>query len=47
MQKRGRYRNMTQVMWADLIRHAIMRVGIVHPLGEVPRRYISREFLAL
>lgn len=47
MQKRGRYRNMTQVMWADLIRHAIMRVGIVHPLGEVPRRYISREFLTL
>lgn len=45
MQKRGRCRNMTQVMWADLIRHAIMRVGIVHPLGEVPRRYISREFL--
>ena len=41
MQKRGRYRNMTQVMYA------IIRVGIVHPLGEVPRRYISREFLTL
>ena len=47
MQKKGKYRNMTQVKWAELIRHTIMRVGIVLSLDEIPRRYISREFLTL
>ena len=41
------YRNMTQVKWAELIRFTIMRVGIALALDEVPRRYISREFLTL
>ena len=47
MQKKGKYRNMTQVKWAELIRYTIMRVGIVLSLDEIPRRYISREFLKL
>jgi hypothetical protein len=47
MQKKGKYRNMTQVKWAELIRYTIMRVGIVLSLDEIPRRYISREFLRL
>jgi hypothetical protein len=38
---------MTQVKWAELIRFTIMRVGIALALDEVPRRYISREFLTL
>ena len=47
LEKRHGYRNMTLVKWAELIRFTIMRVGIALALGEVPRRYISREFLAL
>ena len=47
MQKKEKYRNMTQVKWAELIRFTIMRVGIALALDEVPRRYISREFLTL
>ena len=47
MQKKGKYRNMTQVKWAELIRYTIMRVGIVLSLDKIPRRYISREFLRL
>ena len=47
MQKKEKYRNMTQVKWAELIRYTIMRVGIVLSLDEIPRRYISREFLTL
>ena len=47
MQKRHRYRNMTQVKWTELIRYTIMRVGIALALDDIPRRYISREFLTL
>ena len=45
--KRHKYRNVTQVKWAELIRIAIMKVGIALALDKVPRRYISREFLTL
>ena len=47
MQQKEKYRNMTQVKWAELIRYTIMRVGIVLSLDEIPRRYMSREFLKL
>ena len=47
MQKSEKYRNMTQMKWAELIRYTIMRVGIVLSLDKIPRRYISREFLTL
>ena len=47
LEKRHKYRNMTQMKWAELIRFTIMKVGIALALDETPRRYISREFLTL
>ena len=47
LEKRRKYRNMTQMKWAELIRFTIMKVGIALALDETPRRYISREFLTL
>ena len=47
LEKKHKYRNMTQVKWAELIRFTIMKVGIALAPDEVPRRYISREFLTL
>ena len=47
LEKRHKYRNMTQMKWAELIRFTIMKVGIALALDEIPRRYISREFLTL
>lgn len=47
MQKRHKYRNMTQKKWAELLRYAIMCVGMVLSFDGIARRYISREFLTL
>lgn len=47
LQKKRRNRNMTQRKWVQVVLHRLIARGIALALDELPRRYISREFLTL
>ena len=38
---------MTQRKWVEVILQKLIARGLVLALGELPRRYVSREFLTL
>ena len=40
-------RNMTQRKWVEVILQKLVARGIALALDELPRRYVSREFLTL
>ena len=40
-------RNMTQRKWVEVILRKLVARGIARALDELPRRYVSREFLTL
>ena len=45
LQKLKRNRNMTQRKWVEILLQKLLSKGFLLALGELPRRYISREFL--
>ncbi len=45
LQKRMKNRNMTQKKWVDILLQKLIARGMRLSLDELPRRYISREFL--
>ena len=47
LQKKRRNRNMTQRKWVEVILQKLVARGIALALDELPRRYVSREFLTL
>lgn len=47
LQKRSGNRNMTQRKWVGILLQKLIAKGISLALDELPRRYISREFLTL
>ena len=47
LQKKRKNRNMTQRKWVEVILQKLVARGIAHALDELPRRYVSREFLTL
>ena len=47
LQKKRKNRNMTQRKWVEVILQKLLARGIALALDELPRRYVSREFLTL
>ena len=47
LQKKLRNRNMTQRKWVQVVLQRLLARGIALALDELPRRYVSREFLTL
>lgn len=45
LQKRSRYRKVSQKAWVDMIRECFHRIGITN-FAAVPRRYLSRELMS-
>ena len=45
--KKRKNRNMTQRKWVEVILQKLVARGIALALDELPRRYVSREFLTL
>ena len=47
LRKKRKNRNMTQRKWVEVILQKLIARGIAIALDELPRRYVSREFLTL
>ena len=47
LQKKRKNRSMTQRKWVEVILQKPVARGIALALDELPRRYVSREFLTL